>query len=235
MQQIAIVKADATHNAPLLRRFLTKLVIDVFPAALTSVVGGALVAHYQFGYAIQRPATEQIAPASAEMVKLVRDEHSAIMDYLKEQTSAEKSRNAAADAADARAAAEAKASASASAEVAAAPPVVRAVPAPVVTPKAVAVRSKPVIAAPTLPPHQPLVVAQATPEPAPVPVAQPAPQPKSLLERTLDLKDHVVGATLHAVTAIGGIPSWIASMGDHNDSTDTPPLAPSGAGRSFTS
>jgi hypothetical protein len=24
----------------------------------------------------------------------------------------------------------------------------------------------------------------------------------------------VVGATLHAVSAIGGIPSWIASMGD---------------------
>ena len=84
MQQVAIVKTGALpHNAPILRRFLTKLVIDVFPAALTSVVGGVLVAHYQFGYAVQRPATEQVAPASVEMVKLVRDEHSAIMDYLK--------------------------------------------------------------------------------------------------------------------------------------------------------
>jgi hypothetical protein len=209
-------------------------VVDVLPATLTSIVGGVLVAHYQFGHVAQRPATEQVAPASAEMVKLVRDEHSAIMDYLKEQIATEKSRNAAADAADARAAAEAKASADASA----APPVVRAVPASVIAPKPVAVRSKPVVAAAVLPPHQPLVVAQAAPETIAAPVVQPAPQPKSLLSRTLDLKDHVVGATLHVVTAIGGIPSWIASMGDHNDNADTTPsvpAAPSAAGRSFAS
>jgi hypothetical protein len=244
MQQVAIVKTGALpHNAPILRRFLTKLVIDVFPAALTSVVGGVLVAHYQFGYAVQRPATEQVAPASVEMVKLVRDEHSAIMDYLKEQVAAEKSRNAAADAADARAAAEARASASASVTAGAeakasaetpAPPVVRAVPAPVVAPKAVAVR-KPIIVAAALPPHAPLIVAPAVAQPVVAQTVQPEPQPKSLLSRTLDLKDHVVGATLHAVTVIGGIPSWIASMGDHGDTADTPPSAPSVAGRSFAS
>jgi hypothetical protein len=228
MQQVAIVKAGVPqHKGPLARRFLTKLVVDVLPATLTSIAGGLLVAHYQFGYVAQRPATEQVAPASAEMVKLVRDEHSAIMDYLKAQIAAEKSRNAAADAADARAVAEAKASA----EVAAAPPV-RAVPVAVIAPKAVAMR-KPVVFAAALPPHESLVVAQ----PAPVPVAQPAPQPeqKSLLARTLDLKDHVVGATLHAVSTIGGIPSWIASMGDHNGNADTAPSAPATAGRSFTS
>jgi hypothetical protein len=230
MQQVAIVKAGVPQrNAPLARRFLTKLVVDVLPATLTSIAGGLLVAHYQFGYVAQRPATEQVAPASAEMVKLVRDEHSAIMDYLRAQIDAEKSRNAAADAADARAVAEAKASA----EVAAAPPV-RAVPVPVavIAPKAVAVR-KPVVVAAAVPPHEPLVVVQ----PAPVPVVQTTPQPeqKSLLARTLDLKDHVVGATLHAVSAIGGIPSWIASMGDHNDNADTAPSAPATAGRSFTS
>ena len=231
MQQVAIVKAGAIqHNGPLVRRFLTKLVIEVFPAALTSMAGGVLVAHYQFGYAAQRPATEQVAPASVEMVKLVRDEHSAIMDYLKEQIAAEKSRNAAADAADARAAAEAKASV----EAPAALPAVRPVPASVAAPKAVAVRSKPVVAAAAVPPHEPLVVAQAAPLPVATPVAQPAPQ-KSLLSRTLDLKDHVVGATLHAVTAIGGIPSWIASMGDHNDNVDAAPTAPATAGRSFAS
>jgi hypothetical protein len=228
MQQVAIVKAGVPqHNGLLARRFLTKLVVDVLPATLTSIAGGLLVAHYQFGYVAQRPATEQVAPASAEMVKLVRDEHSAIMDYLRAQIAAEKSRNAAADAADARAIAEAKASS----EVAAAPPV-RAVPVTVIAPKAVAVR-KPVVFAAALPPHEPLVVAQS----APVPVAQPAPEPeqKSLLSRTLDLKDHVVGATLHAVSAIGGIPSWIASMGDHKDNADTAPSAPATAGRSFTS
>ncbi len=167
MQQVAIVKTGTVqHSAPMLRRFATKLVLDVLPATLTSIVGGVLVAHYQFGHVAQRPATEQVAPASAEMVKLVRDEHSAIMDYLKEQIATEKSRNAAADAADARAAAEAKASADASA----APPVVRAVPASVIAPKPVAVRSKPVVAAAVLPPHQPLVVAQAAPETIAAPV-----------------------------------------------------------------
>jgi hypothetical protein len=236
MQQMAIVKTGTVQNsAPVLRRFATKLALDVLPAALTSIVGGVLMAHYQFGHIAQRPATEQVAPASAEMVKLVRDEHSAIMDYLKEQIAAEKSRNAAADAADARAAAEAKASADASA----APPVVRSLPASVIAPKPVAVRSKPVVAAVVLPPHQPLVVAQAAPETVAPPVVQPPSQPKSLLSRTLDLKDHVVGATLHAVTAIGGIPSWIASMGDHNndnaDTTPSTPTTPNAAGRSFAS
>jgi hypothetical protein len=234
-QQLAIVKTGTVQlSAPMLRRFATKLALDVFPAALTSIVGGVLVAHYQFGHIAQRPATEQVAPASTEMVKLVRDEHSAIMDYLKEQIAAEKSRNAAADAADARAAAEAKASVEASV----APPVVRALPASVIAPKPVVVRSKPVVAAAVLPPHQPVVVAQAAPETAAAPVVQPAPQPKSLLSRTLDLKDHVVGATLHLVTSIGGIPSWIASMGDHKDNVDTTPnvpTAPSAAGRSFAS
>jgi hypothetical protein len=231
MQQVAIVKTGTVqHSTPFLRRFASKLVVDVLPATLTSIVGGVLVAHYQFGHVAQRPATEQVAPASAEMVKLVRDEHSAIMDYLTAQIAAEKSRNAAADAA----VAEAKASV----EAPAAPPVVRALPALAVAPKPVAVRSKPVVAAAVLPPHQSLVVAQVAPEPVAAPVVQPAPQPKSLLSRTLDLKDHVVGATLHVVTAIGGIPSWIASMGDHNDNADTTPsapAAPSTAGRSFTS
>lgn len=234
MQQLAIVKTATVQNRPtLFRRFATKLVVDVMPAALTSIVGGVLVAHYQFGHVAPRPAAEQVAPASAEMVKLVRDEHSAIMDYLQAQIAAEKSRNAAADAADARAAAEAKAGV----EAPAATPVVRAVPASAMAPKPAAVRSKPVVAA-AVPPHQPVIVAQAAPDPVAAPVAQSAPQPKSLLSRTLDLKDHVVGATLHAVSAIGGIPAWIASMGDHNDNADTTqstPSAPNAAGRSFAS
>ncbi len=247
MQQVAIVKTGVTqHKTPLLRRFLAKLVIDVLPATLTSIAGGLLVAHYQFGYAALRPATVQAAPASVEMVQLVRDEHSAIMDYLKAQVAAEKSRNAAADAADARAVAEAKEEAKAevkselkpSVEASAAPVTVRPVPAAVITPKPVVARKTVVATAGTtpLPPHAPLVVAQAAPEPVALPEPQPEPQPKSLLSRTLDLKDHVVGATLHAVSAIGGIPSWIASMGDHNDNADTTtPSAPPAAGRSFTS
>jgi len=238
MRDAAIVKPGTVQQSMLLlHRFARKLVGEVLPATLTSIVGGLLVAHYQFGpVAPASPAVEQAAPASAEMVQLVRDEHTAMMDYIKAQVAAEKSRNAAADAADARAAAEARAIIETPV-----PPPARAVPVAAVAPKPVAARSKPVVAAASLPPHEPLVVAQvvaqAAPEPAPV--AQPAPQPeqKSLLARTLDLKDHVVGATLHAVSAIGGIPSWIASMGDHNDNadSDSAPVAPAAPGRSFAS
>src|SRR5579871_2972762 len=109
-RDLAIVKTGTVRlGAPLMRRFATKLVVDVLPATLTSIVGGLLVAHYQFGYVAPHPAIAQAAPASTEMVQLVRDEHTAMMDYIKVQIAAEKSRNAAADAADARAAAEAKA------------------------------------------------------------------------------------------------------------------------------
>jgi hypothetical protein len=224
MTQVGIMQAGvATHNAPLLRRFLAKLVVDVMPAALTSVIGGFLITQYQFNHAaLLRPATEQAVPATADMVQLVRDEHSAIMDYLKEQIVAEKTRNAAADAADARAAAAAKAVPEAPA--AAAP---RIVPAVAVTAKGGASRTRPVVAA-SLPPHEPLMVAQA----AAAPAALPAPQPRSLLATTLDIKDHVVGATWHVVSAIGGIPSWIASIGDHGGGTDT---TPERAGPSFSS
>src|SRR5580704_4544017 len=110
MTQVGIMQAGIVkQDSPLLRRFLAKLVIDVMPAALTSVIGGVLITQYQFQHAVQqRPVTEQAAPATAEMVQLVRDEHAAVMDYLKAQIAAEKSRNAAADAADAHAAAAAK-------------------------------------------------------------------------------------------------------------------------------
>jgi hypothetical protein len=227
MTEVGIMQAGiAKQDSPLLRRFLAKLVIDVMPAALTSVIGGLLITHYQFNHAVPlRPAAAQAAPATAEMVQLVRDEHAAIMDYLKAEIAAEKSRNAAADAADSSAAAAAKAVAEAPAAAPARVVAAQAVPA-----KGGAFRTKPVVAA-SLPPHEPLVIVQAAPA-AEAPAAPPAPQPRSLLARTLDIKDHVVGATLQVVSAIGGIPSWIATIGDHGGGAST---APDPAGRSFNS
>src|ERR1700733_15044060 len=110
MQHNGIVKAGVLpHGSALHRRFLNKLVIDVFPAALTSVIGGFLVTQYQFNHsAMLHPVAAQSAPASAEMIQLVRDEHGAIMDYLKAQIAAEKARNSTADVADAQAVADAK-------------------------------------------------------------------------------------------------------------------------------
>src|SRR6202007_1303120 len=73
-------------EAPLLKRFVGKLVVDVLPATFVSVLGGLIIAPYQLNHAsASHPATEQVVPASAEMMQLVRDEHAVIIDYLKAQ------------------------------------------------------------------------------------------------------------------------------------------------------
>ena len=214
------------HGAPLLARFLGKFVLDIMPAALASVIGGFLFTQYQFGHAPAKPVLEQVTPASAEMMALVRDEHAMIVDYLKTQMAAEKNRHAAEDAAvaDARLAATE-------------PPAPAADPLPAARAVATAVIAKPVPArtkvatAPALPPHAPLLIAQADQAVSVAPAADPVPESKSLLTRTIEIKDHVVGATLHAVSAIGSIPSWIASMGDRVGGSGT---TSSSAGRMFS-
>src|SRR5258708_18023163 len=94
--------------APLLRRLAAQLVVDGLPATFVSVLGGVIIAQYQLNHArASHPATEQVVPASAEMLQLVRDEHAVIIGYLKTQLAVEKNRHAAEDAAvaDARPAA----------------------------------------------------------------------------------------------------------------------------------
>jgi hypothetical protein len=216
------------HEAPLLKRFVGKLVVDVLPATFVSVLGGFIIAQYQLNHAAAlHPATEQVVPASAEMMQLVRDEHAVIVDYLKTQMAAEKDRHAAEDAAVA------------DARLAAVEPQAPAAAAPVVAPRpvATALATKPVPArtkvasAPVLPPHAPLLIAQNDQTVSAAPVADPAPESKSLLTRTIEIKDHVVGATLHVVSAIGSIPSWIASMGDRIGGSGT---TSSSTGRMFS-
>ena len=242
--------AASLHQPPVLVRFLAKFVLDILPAALASVIGGFLFTQYQFGHAVApHPAAEQVTPASPEMLKFVRDEHAMMVDYLKAEAAAERSRQAAAQRDDERAAAEATAAAatkSAAAEptrrladivtasLAAAPrdkvaanaPASTAAPAPTPIPTPTSARA----AAPSLPPPvvigqnigpAPLVIAQndvAAPLLPPPPVAPPGYSGPGVLARSLDLKDHVVHATLHAVSAIGSIPSWIAGIGGHRAS-----------------
>src|SRR5271154_5030891 len=95
----------ARPQAPLLARFAGKFALDILPAALASVIGGFLFTQYQSGHAVPRTATEQVTPASVEMMAMVRDEHAMMIDYLKSQMAADKSRAAAEDADSARAAA----------------------------------------------------------------------------------------------------------------------------------
>jgi hypothetical protein len=169
-------------------------------------------------------------------MQLVRDEHAVIIDYLKTQLAEEKSRHAAEDAADASARATADDQAAATVAAATAAPVAL----PPARPATTIVAAKPVthakvaVAPTALLPHAPLMIAQAD---LPVAAAQAASAPaeqKSLLTRTIEIKDHVVGATLHAVSAIGGIPSWIASMGDRIGGGDTTPTPVAPAARQFT-
>jgi hypothetical protein len=219
------------HEVPLLKRFVGKLVVDVLPATFVSVLGGLIIAQYQLNHAAaSHPATEQVVPASAEMMQLVRDEHAVIVDYLKAQMAAEKNRHAAEDAAtaDARLAATEP-----PAPVAAPLPAPRAIATAVIAKPAPA-RTK-VATAPVLPPHAPLMIAQSDQTESAAPTADAAPESKSLLTRTIEIKDHVVGATLHAVSAIGSIPSWIASLGDHGNGGDTAPTPIAPAPRQFTS
>ena len=103
---------------PLLGRFVGKFVVDILPAALASVIGGFLFTQYQVGRTAP-PRVEQASPASTEVLALVRDEHEAILGYLKSQMAAEKNRLAAQDAETAQAVADAKAAQEAAQEKAA--------------------------------------------------------------------------------------------------------------------
>jgi len=214
------------HDGSLLLRFLAKVVFEIVPAALASVVGGILFTHYQMGYSgTPKPVVEQAAPASAEMVRLLRDEHAAIVDYLKAQTEAEKNRLAAEDEASARSVAEAKAALAAAAIAAtpAAAPAIAATPAPTTAASrrpnaivpAVKVAANRGRAPAAAPPRAPLVIAQVEQSSGTASAQPPAGNSESLLAKTLDIKDRVVDATLHVIDTIGSIPSMIASRGDH--------------------
>ncbi len=220
MQQIAVIGQGGVRRrgAPLLGRLIAKLA-DVLPTALASLIGGFLFTQYQAAYRpAAQPAAEQAAPASVEMLQLVRDEHAMIFDYIKAQTAAEKSRNAAEDKEDAHAVADAKPAAVAVTRR----PLVASAPA--VSPRIKA----PVIAATPAPApavRAPRVIAQAEQTDGSTPAVDDARQSDSLLAKTLTIKDHVVHATLHAVSAIGGIPNWIASLGDRLGGASTPSVS----------
>lgn len=215
------------HGAPLLARFLGKFVLDIMPAALASVIGGFLFTQFHFGHSQPKPVLEQVTPASAEMMALVRDEHAMIVDYLKTQMAAERSRVAVEDAALARAQEDSKLAEAKLADAKTAGPTValldskpadaRLVPVTDAAPRrnaATAAATKPIVwrakppavAAVPLPvpaPRAPLAIAQADPgQEAPQPDRL-ASDPNSLLGRALDVKDHVVAGARHAVSAIG--------------------------------
>jgi hypothetical protein len=195
------------YQTPLLRGFLNKLVHDVLPAALASLIGGFLFTHFQLAR-VPEPAAAQAAPASAEMMQLLRDEHGLIADFLNAQLANEK-KQALVRGREAPAGAEPA--------VATADP--RQVVVAMAAAKPVAPRGKnPVIGA-LLPP---LVIAQVRPNDGngTRPLAR---HEDSLIAETISIKDRVVAVTQRVVTTMSGIPSWIGSIGDRIGGEDANP------------
>ena len=214
----------APRQEPWLARFFGKLVLDILPAALASVIGGFLFTQYHVVHTAQ-PQLVDVQPASPEMMAMVRDEHALIINYLKAQMAAEQRRDQADDAATARAAEEARAAADAKladALIASQTQAMAQQSAPAAAPAlpkvASAHRRTPAVLAAA--PHAPLAIAEADPPANDAAAATVAPgearEPNLLLAnplvaKTLDIKDHVVAATRHVVSVIGGM---FASVGD---------------------
>jgi hypothetical protein len=208
-------KKAMRNTVPLLRRFFGKLVHDVLPAALASLIGGFLLSHYGLGRAPQTPVVAAV-PASTGMMQLLDDEHALVADYLKAHLATEK-RQLTGDGVAAKTAAEPQ-----SAPVPPQPSTIAAVKA--------APRSKSVVVGSSLPP---LVIAQ-VPQPA-LPSAQALPaesaklvarEDDSLLAKTIGIKDHVIAVTGRAVSAIGNIPAWFGTIGGRIGGEEIVPRPP---------
>jgi hypothetical protein len=181
----------------------SKLVLDILPATSASLVGGLLFAHYGLGR-VTEPAA-QVAPASAEMMQLLRDEHGLIISFLNGQLEREKTELASGDAlrhGNGEAAATANVPARNSATGIAGKPVVP--------------RARVTIAATA---SAPLVIAQV--QETESPSGSPSPAPQAFIAKTIGLKDHVVSVTYRVVAALGEIPSWVGLIGDHLGATNT--------------
>jgi hypothetical protein len=212
----------------LLKRFFGKLVHDILPAALASVLGGFLITHFQLNR-VAAPVTVPVAHASPEMMQLLRDEHGLIVDFVKAQVESEKNAgdskqqvvNTKERAANMDGGAPRLAMTSRPAIIAAPPAVSRPATILALAPaKPPAPRTKPPVAGASLPP-----VAAASMQPSESPSVA-ARNDDSLLAKTIGIKDRVVGATQRAVGAVTEIPSWFGSIGDRFGGDNPSPRPP---------
>jgi hypothetical protein len=182
------------YHEMLAARLVSKLVLDILPAATASLIGGLLFTHYGFGH-VSEPVAQAV-PASAEMMQLLRDEHGLMVAFLNAELAREKAKLAAEDAvAGSGQAANAANTANPLTET---PAATAARPAPL--------HVKTVVAAPI---SAPLVIAQAQQIDG---ASAASPASRSLIAKTVGLKDHVVSVTHRVVSVLGGIPSWIGLL-----------------------
>jgi hypothetical protein len=196
----------------LARRFVTKLIQDIVPGALASLIGGFLLAHYGLIWPAE-PAAVQAPPASVAMMGVLRDEHALVADFVRAETAGEKMRSQAVSG-DAAAAAPTRATA---APVVIAAPRLQAAITPV---SGVVMNGKAPAVLASLPP---LVIAQTPPQPSEA--AIPAAEHHGVFFTEV-IKDRVVAATQRAVAAIGGIPSWFGAIGDRIGGENNVPRPP---------
>ena len=197
------------YHETLVARLASKIVLDILPATTVSLMGGLVFTHYGLGR-FAEPAA-QVAPASAEMMQLLRDEHGVIVSFLNAQLEREKTQLAADDALRHASGDAARASATATVPAQA--------PAASVAVKPASSRPRVVVAAVVAPASAPLVIAQVQPAES---GGAPSPAPQSLVAKTtIGLKDHVVSVTHRVVSTLGVIPNWFGQIGDHIGGTNT--------------
>jgi hypothetical protein len=183
-----------SYHETLAARLVSKLVLDILPAAVASLVGGLLFTHYGLGRVSETAA--QAAPASPEMMQLLRDEHGLVVAFLNAELAREKAKLTAEGAVPGSGGAAAAANMATTATQV--PATSGARPAPS--------HARTAVAAPI---SAPLVIAQAQQADG---VGAGSQVPQSLIAKTVGLKDHVVSVTHRMVSVLGGIPSWIGLL-----------------------
>jgi hypothetical protein len=84
------------RNLPFFSRLFSKLLHELLPAAIASVVGGMLFSYYAHP-SVTTPPTAIGAPASVEAMQMMRDEHALIVNYLQKYTEARQQSDLAAE------------------------------------------------------------------------------------------------------------------------------------------
>jgi hypothetical protein len=188
------------YHETLTARLVNKLVLDILPAATASLIGGLVFTHYGLGH-VSEPAA-QVAPASPEMMELLRDEHGLMVAFLNAELAREKAKLAAEDVVPGN-------DEVATAANTANPPMQTS---PATAARPALAHTKTAVTAPV---SAPLVIAQVQPLDGAV-----TPGPQSFIAKTIGLKDHVVLVTHQVVSVLGGIPGWIGLV--HTGATERP-------------
>jgi hypothetical protein len=202
------------RNFPSLSRFFSKLLYELLPVAIASVVGGILFNQYA-RTSVVTPAAVIGAPASVETMQMMRDEHALIVNYLQKYTEARQQADLAAEQDMLRSKATEQAAILAALEERAAETKALALAAYVVKkPKKLIAEKQPprvldkvVVGAPLQLVHTASAATQIQP------VGQPTALPARLVTPAARSDENLVKAKLHEVTAmVERIPLWVHSV-----------------------